>query len=85
MDEAPNYGNTGATIGHEPPDPRFFVGFAQWACEDERPERARVHAQTDPHSPPKYRPTAWPRTCPSSGFSCEPGQPMVKEPGCRVW
>jgi predicted metalloendopeptidase len=30
---------------------RFFIGFAQWACANERPEDLRVRAQTDPHSP----------------------------------
>src|SRR2546428_5773769 len=33
------------------PDQRFFVGFAQWACTNERPEDLRVRAITDPHSP----------------------------------
>ncbi len=33
------------------PDQRFFVGMAQWACENERPENLRVSAITDPHSP----------------------------------
>ena len=33
------------------PDQRFFVGFAQWACGDERPESKRVNAITNPHSP----------------------------------
>ena len=37
------------------PDQRFFVGFAQWACENDRPENLRVRAITDPHSPAKYR------------------------------
>ena len=26
------------------PDQRFFVGFAQWACGNERPENKRVSA-----------------------------------------
>src|SRR6267142_2798664 len=37
------------------PEQRFFIGFAQWACANERPEDLRVRAQTDPHSPPEYR------------------------------
>ncbi len=35
------------------PDQRFFIGFAQWACENHRPENQRVNAITDPHSPAK--------------------------------
>ncbi|WP_413891312.1 M13-type metalloendopeptidase [Candidatus Aalborgicola defluviihabitans] len=37
------------------PEQRFFIGFAQWACENNRPEDLRVQAATDPHSPGKYR------------------------------
>ena len=37
------------------PDQRFFVGFAQWACENQRPENLRANAITNPHSPGKYR------------------------------
>src|SRR5213079_1237553 len=37
------------------PDQRFFIGFAQWACENNRPENLRVSAITNPHSPGKYR------------------------------
>ena len=33
------------------PEQRFFVGFAQWDCANERPEDLRVRAMTDPHSP----------------------------------
>ena len=29
------------------PEQRFFVGFAQWACENNRPENQRVSAATD--------------------------------------
>jgi predicted metalloendopeptidase len=31
------------------PEQRFFVGYAQWACENDRPENLRVKAVTDPH------------------------------------
>ena len=30
------------------PEQRFFVGYAQWACANERPEDLRVRAMTDP-------------------------------------
>ena len=33
------------------PTQRFFIGMAQWACGDERPESKRMNAITDPHSP----------------------------------
>ncbi|HEY4997890.1 MAG TPA: M13 family metallopeptidase, partial [Usitatibacter sp.] len=37
------------------PGQRFFIGYSQWACENDRPENQRVKALTDPHSPAKYR------------------------------
>jgi endothelin-converting enzyme/putative endopeptidase len=71
------------------PDQRFFVGFAQWACGNERPEDLRVRAITDPHSPPKYRVNGVVVNMPefSKAFSCKAGAPMRKEPSkvCSVW
>jgi len=71
------------------PDQRFFVGFAQWACGNERPEDMRVRAITDPHSPPKYRVNGVVVNMPefSKAFSCKAGAPMTKDPAkvCSVW
>jgi endothelin-converting enzyme/putative endopeptidase len=69
------------------PDQRFFIGFAQWACENERPENQRVNAITDPHSPGKYRINGVVVNMPEfqQAFGCKAGQPMVKENRCRVW
>lgn len=71
------------------PDQRFFVGFAQWACANERPEEMRMRAVTDEHSPAKYRINGVVVNMPefSQAFSCKAGQPMVNPPErvCRVW
>ena len=71
------------------PEQRFFVGFAQWACADERPEALRLHAATDPHSPPKYRINGVVVNMPEFGeaFSCKADAAMVKpvEEICRIW
>jgi len=69
------------------PEQRFFVGYAQWACENDRPENLRVKALTDPHSPGKYRVNGLVVNMPEfeRAFSCKPGQPMVAEKRCRVW
>ena len=71
------------------PDQRFFVGFAQWACGDERPESKRANAITNPHSPLEYRINGVVVNIPefAAAFSCKPGQPMFKAPDkvCRVW
>ena len=69
------------------PEQRFFVGMAQWACGDERPENKRLHAVTDPHSPLEDRVNGVVSNLPEfqSAFSCKIGQPMVRADACRVW
>jgi endothelin-converting enzyme/putative endopeptidase len=69
------------------PDQRFFIGYAQWACENNRPENQRVRALTDPHSPGKYRVNGIVSDLPQfqRAFGCQPGQPMVRPKMCRVW
>jgi putative endopeptidase len=69
------------------PDQRFFVGMAQWACGDERPESKRLNAITNPHSPLEYRVNGVVSNMPDFGkaFSCRVGQPMVRATQCKVW
>jgi len=69
------------------PEQRFFVGFAQWACENVRPEELRVNAMTDPHSPGKYRINGIVSDLPEfqQAFGCKSGQPMVRANACKVW
>jgi len=69
------------------PDQRFFVGMAQWACENERPENLRVNALTNPHSPGYARINGVVSNMPEfqKAFNCKAGQPMVHIPTCRVW
>jgi len=69
------------------PDQRFFVGMAQWACENSRPENLRVQALTDPHSPGFARINGVVSDLPefAHAFGCKVGQPMVKTKACKVW
>jgi len=71
------------------PDQRFFIGFAQWDCANERPEDLRMRAMIDPHSPAQYRINGVVVNMPQFGkaFSCKPGEPMVKatDKVCKVW
>jgi putative endopeptidase len=69
------------------PEQRFFVGFAQWVCANERPEEVRVRAATDPHSPPVWRVNGVVPNVPefARAYSCKAGQPMVRENACRIW
>ena len=69
------------------PDQRFFIGMAQWACGDERPENKRMSAITNPHSPDEYRINGVVSNMPqfANAFSCKLGQPMVRPKACKVW
>jgi endothelin-converting enzyme/putative endopeptidase len=69
------------------PDQRFFVGMAQWACSNDRPENQRVQAATDPHSPGFARINGVVSNMPqfAKAFGCKTGQPMVHVPACKVW
>ena len=71
------------------PPQRFFVGFAQWACTNERPENMRVNAVVDPHSPPRHRINGVVVNMPefAQAFSCPVGKKLVKKPEdlCKVW
>ena len=69
------------------PDQRFFVGMAQWACENQRSENLRVSAVTNPHSPGFARIDGVVSNMPefAKAFGCKAGQPMVHAPMCRVW
>ena len=82
------------TVGKNPPTKdglspmqRFFVGYAQSWCANTRPETARMRAITDSHAPEKYRANGVVSNMPefAQAFSCKAGQPMVREPACRVW
>lgn len=69
------------------PDQRFFIGMAQWACGDERPESKRLNQITNPHSLLEYRVNGVVSNMPEFGraFSCKVGQPMVHEHPCKIW
>lgn len=69
------------------PDQRFFIGFAQWACENNRDENSRLLAATNPHSPGLARINGIVTNMPdfATAFSCKAGQPMVKANVCKVW
>lgn len=71
------------------PEQRFFVGFAQWACSNERPEDMRVRAVTDPHSPAKYRINGVVENMPefAKAFACRKDAALNKPDAkrCKVW
>ena len=69
------------------PGQRFFIGMAQWACGDERPESKRMNAITNEHSPDEHRINGVVSNMPEFGkaFACRVGQPMMHSQPCRVW
>ncbi len=69
------------------PDQRFFIGMAQWACENTRPQSLRVNAITDPHSPGFARINGVVSNMPQfqKAFGCKAEQPMVHAPACKIW
>jgi endothelin-converting enzyme/putative endopeptidase len=68
---------------------QFFLGFAQEWCENTTPETARFLAQTNPHSPGKFRANGVLKNMHelSEAFGCKPSDAMyvAKGQGCRVW
>jgi putative endopeptidase len=74
-------------VGGLTPDQRYFVGMAQWACGDERPESKRMNAITNPHSPDEYRINGVVANMEEfrAAFHCKVGQPMARPNACRVW
>jgi len=69
------------------PEQRFFLGWGQIWCATRRPEAMRMMAQTNPHSPEKYRVNGVVSNMPEfqRAFSCKADTPMVRQTQCRVW
>ena len=72
------------------PEQRFFVGFAQWACANERPagaapERHRRSAFPEPRARINGVATNMPEF--AQAFHCKPGQALYKAPEkmCKIW
>jgi endothelin-converting enzyme/putative endopeptidase len=69
------------------PEQRFFLGYAQVWCQNQRPESLRNSVRTNPHSPGEFRVNGVVQNAPEFGsaFGCSAGQPMVSANACRVW
>lgn len=68
-------------------DQQFFLAMGQAWCTNVRPEIARMYAQVDPHSPPKWRVNGSLQNVRAfaDAFACEPGTPMRPKNVCEVW
>jgi putative endopeptidase len=69
------------------PEQRFFISFAQQWCANVTPERLRVIAKIDPHSPVRFRTLGTLGNYSEFGkaFGCKSGQKMSRTNACRVW
>ncbi len=69
------------------PQERFFIAYGQIWCQNVTDQQARVLAITDPHSPGRWRVNGAVQNSAAfqEAFGCKAGQPMVREPACRVW
>jgi endothelin-converting enzyme/putative endopeptidase len=69
------------------PEQRFFLGYGQGWCTNETPERLRMRAAINEHSPDKYRANGVVSNLPQfqKAFGCKAGQAMVRQNQCRVW
>lgn len=80
-------GKTAQKIDGLTPPQRLFLGWGQIWCESAREEYSRMSAATNPHSPGQFRVNGVLSNMPEfrEAYGCKVGQPMVREPGCRVW
>jgi putative endopeptidase len=69
------------------PERRFFIAYGQSWCENTRPARERLRAQTNPHAASRYRVTGVVSNMPEfqKAFDCKVDAPMVSAKACRVW
>jgi endothelin-converting enzyme/putative endopeptidase len=69
------------------PEQRFFVGYAQSFCSNERAEWLRLAAITDYHSPARHRVNGVVTNMPefAKAFSCPATSALVSRKRCRLW
>jgi putative endopeptidase len=80
-------GQPAAALDGFTPEQRVFLGWGQVWCENVRPERARMLAQINPHSPGHDRVNGVVSNMPEfqKAFACKADAPMVSKKPCRVW
>ena len=80
-------GKPAAPIDGFTPEQRLFLGWAQVWCGTATAEERRLRVRTDPHSPGEFRVNGTVSNMPEfqKAFSCQAGQPMVRENACRIW
>jgi putative endopeptidase len=66
---------------------RFFLGWAQVWGTNQRPEAARLQANTNPHPLARFRGNGplSDMAAFAQAWGCKKGDPMVREQGCKIW
>lgn len=79
---------TTAAPGRFTPAQKFFLGYGQVWCSNERDEEKRTRAMTDVHALPEYRVNGVVSNNPefAKAFNCKPDDAMVRgAKACKVW
>jgi putative endopeptidase len=76
-----------ANIDGFTPEQRFFLGWAQVWAENQRPEAARLQAQSNEHSLSLFRVNGPLGNLPefSQAYGCKVGDKMIRQKQCKVW
>jgi putative endopeptidase len=69
------------------PEQRFFLGWAQVWGANQRPEAARLQANTNPHPLARFRGNGplSDMDAFAKAFGCKKGDAMVREQSCKIW
>src|ERR1700676_1229371 len=69
------------------PEQRFFLGWAQVWGTNQRPEAARLQANTNPHPLTRFRGNGplSDMAVFAQAWGCKKGDPMVREQACKIW
>jgi putative endopeptidase len=69
------------------PEQRFFLGWAQVWGTNQRPEAARLQANTNPHPLARFRANGplSDTAAFAAAFGCKKGDAMVREQACKIW
>ena len=69
------------------PEQRFFLGWAQVWGANQRPEAARLQANTNPHPLARFRGNGplSDMAAFAQAFGCKKGDAMIREQACKIW
>jgi endothelin-converting enzyme/putative endopeptidase len=80
-------GKEPAPVDGIPYQQRFFLGFANFWCQQRTDAMTEMLVTIDPHSPSRFRVNGTVSNMPEfrEAFHCKADAPMVNQNACRVW